>query len=157
PAVSRVAVPLFALLLLAAAFMGYYNWRTTGSALLMPHALNVRTYHTAGMFLWQRPGAEKTYRNEQFEDFYNGWERENYGGTLADVRRVSMEKIQRYGSAYFWPGLILALPGLPFALRDRKMRWPWITLAVGLFAVFSVIWSNAHYAAPFTAAIYLLI
>jgi hypothetical protein len=157
PALSRVAAPLLAILMGTAAFMGYYNWRTTGNPLLMPHTLNTRTYHSAGMFLWQHATIEKQYRNEQFEEFYNDWERNNYRNTWADVRRVSWEKIQRYSSAYLWLGLLLILPALPFALRDRKMRLPWITLAFGAFAVFSVIWSNAHYAAPFTCAIYLLI
>jgi hypothetical protein len=153
----RVTAPVLAVLLSTTVFMGYYNWRTTGNPLLMPHTLNTRTYHSAGMFLWQHPAPEKKYRNEQFDEFYNGWERENYRNTWADLRRVSWEKIQRYSNAYFWPGLVLALPALPFALRDRKMRLPWVTLAVGTFAVFSVIWSNAHYAAPFTSVIYLWI
>ena len=157
PALFHVAAPLFTVLIATAALMGYYNWRTTGNPLLMPHTLNTRTYHSVGMFLWQHLSPEKQYRNEQFEEFYNHWERNNYRNTWADVRRVSWEKIQRYSSAYLWWGLLLLLPALPFALRDRKMRLPWITLAFGAFAVFSVIWSNAHYAAPFTCAIYLLI
>ena len=137
--------------------MGYYNWRTTGNPLLMPHTLNTNTYHSSATFLWQQPGPEKQYRNAQFDDFYNGWERENYRNTWSDVRRVSWEKIQRCGYAFFWLGAILALPGLPFALRDRKARLLWFSLALGTAAVFAVIWSNAHYAAPFTAIIYLLI
>jgi hypothetical protein len=157
PALSQVVGPLFAVLIATAAFMGYYNWRTTGNPLLMPHTLNTRTYHSVGMFLWQHASPEKQYRNDQFEEFYNDWERNNYGNTWADFRRVSWEKVQRYSSAYLWLGLLLLLPALPFALRDRKMRLPWITLAFGAFAVFSVIWSNAHYAAPFACAIYLLI
>jgi hypothetical protein len=149
--------PLFAVIAATLAFMAYYNWRLTGNPLLMPHTLNVRTYHSTGIFLWQHPKAEKAYRNTQFDDFYNGWERENYRNTWADVRRVSWEKIQRCSYAYFWPGLLLILPALPRILRDPKMRWPWIFLGAGIVAVFSVIWSNAHYAAPFTGVLYLAI
>jgi|tagenome__1003787_1003787.scaffolds.fasta_scaffold20989933_7 hypothetical protein len=156
-ALSRVAVPLLIILIGTGAFMGYYNWRTTGNPLMMPHTLNTRTYHSVGMFLWERATPEKHYRNAQFEEFYNDWERNNYRHTWADVGRVSWEKIERYSSAYLWLGLLLVLPALPFALRDRKMRLPWLTLAVGVFAVFSVVWSNAHYAAPFTCVLYLLI
>jgi hypothetical protein len=157
PPLLSVVGPLLAVLIATAGWMGYYNWRLTGNVLLMPHVLNTRTYHSTAVFLWQHPKPEKRYSNQQFEDFYNGWEREDYRNTWADVRRVSWEKIQRCGYAYFWPGLLLVLPGLPFALRDRKMRLPWITLAVGIVAVFVVIWSNAHYAAPFTPALYLFI
>ncbi|MGA2428558.1 MAG: hypothetical protein ABSH13_08645 [Candidatus Acidiferrum sp.] len=153
----RVVAPVTILLVLTAAWMGYYNYRLTGNALLMPHVLNTRTYHTAPLFLWEYPKPEMHYRNQQFEDFYNGWERENYHNNRADVIRVSWEKLFRGGITYFWLGLLLALPALPFVLRDRKMRLPLITVVIGMAGVFVVIWSAAHYAAPITCAHYLLV
>ncbi len=150
-------VPIIIVLILAGACMGYYNWRLTGNALLMPYALNDRTYTTAPLFLWQHPRPELHYRNQQFEDFYNGWERENYHNNRADALRVSWEKLVRNGAAFFWIGLWLALPGVPFVLRDPRMRFLWITLAIGMIGVFVVVWSNAHYAAPLTCVIYALI
>jgi hypothetical protein len=154
--VCCVVAPVTIVLALTAAWMGYYNYRLTGNALLMPHVLNTRTYHTAPLFLWEYPKPEMHYRNQQFEDFYNGWERENYHNNRADLIRVSWEKLFRGGVTYFWPGLLLALPALPFVLRDRKMRLPWVTVAIGIVGVFVVIWSAAHYAAPITCTIYLL-
>jgi hypothetical protein len=154
---TRVVIPLTTVVVLTAAWMGYYNWRLTGNALLMPHVLNTRTYHTAPLFLWEQPKPEMHYRNQQFEDFYNGWERENYHQTRADIFRVSWEKLFRGGITYFWPGLLLALPALPFVLRDRKMRLPWMIAVIGVAGVFIVIWSNAHYAAPITCVLYLLV
>jgi hypothetical protein len=153
----KAIVPITVVLILTAAFMGYYNWRLTDHPLLMPHVLNTRTYHTAPLFLWQHPKPEMHYRNQQFEDFYNGWERENYHNTRADAVRVSWEKLFRGGVTYFWPGLLLALPALPFLLRDPRLRLLWIILAIGLIGVFVVIWSAAHYAAPLTCVIYALI
>jgi hypothetical protein len=153
----NVAIPLFLVLAITAAAMGYYNWRLTGDPLLMPHVLNTRTYHTAPLFLWQQAKAPLHYRNAQFEDFYNGWERENYSRDWDSIRRVTWEKLFRGGLTYFWPGLLLALPALPFALRDRKMRLPLASVILALVGVVVVIWSNAHYAAPMTCAIYLLI
>jgi hypothetical protein len=152
----RVLLPLSVMLLLTAAFMGYYNWRLTGNPLLMPHVLNTRTYHTTGLFLWDHKKPEMQYRNEQFEDFYNGWERENYDNTWADARRVTLEKLGRCAVAYFWMGELLALPAIPFLLRDRKIR-----LLIAIFVLVSagvlvVIWSNAHYAAPVTCVIFAL-
>jgi hypothetical protein len=154
---TKVVIPLATVVVLTAVWMGYYNWRLTGNALLMPHVLNTRTYHTAPLFLWEQPKPEMHYRNQQFEDFYNGWERENYHQTRADIFRVSWEKLFRGGVTYFWPGLLLALPALPFVLRDRKMRLPWIIAVLGVAGVFIVIWSNAHYAAPITCVLYLLV
>src|SRR6267143_3911026 len=65
--VGQVLLPLVAMLLLTAAFMGYYNWRLTGNPLLLPHVLNTRTYHTTGLFLWDHKKPEMHYANEQFE------------------------------------------------------------------------------------------
>ncbi len=151
-----VVAPLTIALLLTAVWMGYYNWRLTGNALLLPHVLNTRTYHTAPLFLWEHPKPEMHYRNQQFEDFYNGWERENYHNNKADLLRVSFEKVFRGGVTYFWPGLLLALPAFPCVFRDRKIRLPLIIAGVGLTGVFVVIWSAAHYAAPITCVIYLI-
>jgi hypothetical protein len=152
----NVLLPLTAALILTAACMGYYNWRLTGNPLQMPYLLNIRTYHTAQVFLWGHAKPEQHYRNQQFEDFYNGWERENYHGTWSDVLQVSGEKAMRYGLTYFWVGELLALPALVYLFRDRRMRLLLVTLALGAMGVFALVWSNAHYAAPLTCVILAL-
>src|SRR4029077_3813649 len=111
---QNVLAPLALVLVLSAAFMGYYNWRLTGNPLLLPHVLNTRTYHTTGLFLWDHKKPEMHYANQQFEDFYNGWERNNYNNTWPDLVRVSEEKLVRYGLTYFLIGELLALPAIPF-------------------------------------------
>ncbi|HEX2663146.1 MAG TPA: hypothetical protein VHM93_09975 [Candidatus Acidoferrum sp.] len=149
--------PLAVVLVSTLMFMGYYNWRLTGNAFLFPHALNTRTYRTTGLFLWDHPKPPLHYHNQQFEDFYNGWERENYQNTWPDVWRVSGEKLTRSGSTYFWWGALLLLPGLPFAVRDRKMRLPVVLFLLGAAGFFVLIWSMPHYAAPTTSVIFLLL
>jgi hypothetical protein len=154
---AKVLVSVLIVLTAAAAFMGYYNWRLTGNALLMPHTLRTRTYHSSALFLWERSRPPLHYNNQQFEDFYNGWERENYRRTWKDVWRVSQEKINRGGHTFFWWGVVLLAPGVPFILRDKKMRLLLATIVIGALGVFSVIWSFAHYAAPFTCVIVALL
>jgi len=154
---TRELAPLAVVLLLTLVFMGYYNWRLTGNAFLFPHALNTRTYRTTGLFLWDHAKPPMHYHNQQFEDFYNGWERENYQNTWPDVWRVSGEKLTRSGSTYFWWGALLLLPGLPFAFRDRKMRLPVLLFLMGAAGLFVLIWSMPHYAAPTTSVIFLLL
>jgi hypothetical protein len=149
----RTALPVVGMLILTAVFMGYYNWRLTGNALLLPYTLNDHTYHTAGLFLWDHKKPEMNYRNQQFEDFFNGWEREDYDNTWADVWRVSAEKLVRCGVTYFWVGELLLLPALPFLFHDRKMRLLMVTFLLVAVGIFAVIWSNAHYAAPITCVI----
>jgi hypothetical protein len=154
---TKVLIPLGLVLILTISFMGYYNWRLTGNALLFPHTLNVKTYHTAPMFLWQTAKPEKKYNNDRFEEFYNVWEREEYTRSWNGVKEVSTIKTERLALSFFWLGAVLAIPGLPFALRDRKLRALWITLALVLVAVYVVAWSNAHYAAPATCLVFALL
>jgi hypothetical protein len=154
---TRVLTALLLVLIPTAAFIGYYNWRLTGDAFLLPHALRTRNYHSSALFLWQHPSAPLHYNNQQFEEFYNGWERQNYHHTWSDVRRVSEEKLDRLGSTFFWWGALLLLPGLPFALSDKKMRLLVVTLTIGVLGVFAVVWSFPHYAAPFLCVVVALL
>jgi hypothetical protein len=154
---GRVLVPLASVLVLTIAFMGYYNWRLTGNALLFPHVLNSRTYRTMGLFLWDHPQPPMQYHNQQFEDFYNGWEREDYQNTWRDAWNVSVEKLTRSGSTYFWWGALLLLPGLPFFFCDRKMRLPLLVFGLCAAGFLATIWSFPHYASPATCVIFLLL
>jgi hypothetical protein len=155
--IVHVFAPLTVVLLLTVGFMGYYNWRLTGNAFLFPYTLNSRTYRTTGLFLWDRPKDPIQYNNEQFEDFYNGWEREDYQNTWQDVGKVSVEKLTRGGSTYFWWGALLLLPGLPFVFFDGKMRLPILIFLLGTAGFLVLIWSMPHYAAALTCVIFLLL
>ena len=155
--IVRVLAPLAVVLLLTAGFIAYFNWRLTGNAFLFPYALNTRTYRTTGLFLWDHPKEPIQYNNEQFEDFYNGWEREDYRNTWPDVWKVTAEKLTRSGSTYFWWGALLLLPGLPFAFLDRKMRLPLLIFLLGTAGFLVLIWSMPHYAAALTSLIFLLL
>ena len=155
--IVRVFTPLAAVLLLTIGFIGFYNWRLTGNVLLFPHVLNSRTYRTTGLFLWEHPKQPLAYHNQQFEEFYNGWEREDYDNTWRSVWKVSAEKLTRSGSTYTWWGALLLLPGLPFAFFDRKMRLPALIFLLGTSGILVLIWSMPHYAATLTCVIFLLL
>jgi hypothetical protein len=151
-----VGVPLAAILVITAAFMIFYNVRLTGHALLFPNALNVRTYHTAPMFLFEASKPQKQYNNQQFEEFYNGWEREEYDHTWESIECLTWLKTVRLFSAFAWWGALLALPGLFFVLRERRTFLFLITAALVALAKFLIVWSNAHYAAPLTCVVLAL-
>ena len=155
--VRVVLLPLTVVLLLTAAFMGYYNWRLTGDPLLLPHVLNTRTYDTAALFLWQHDRPPLHYRNPQFEDFYNGWARNNYTSFLDDALRVSIEKLFRESVTYLWGGALLLLPAVPFVFGDSRMRFFVVTAGLVLAGIFVLVWSNPHYAAPITCVIFALL
>jgi hypothetical protein len=155
--IRNIIIPLAATLLAMTAFMGYYNWRLTGNPLLLPHTLNVRTYHTAPMFIWQHAKPERRYNNAQFEDFYNDFEREEYHTTFSDFKSVSWLKVTRYTTTYFWMGLLLIVPWLLLAFLDRKTRLLSLSFFICVPALFAVVWSNSHYAAPLTCVFFALI
>lgn len=155
--VRRVLVPVSVVLILTVTFMAYYNWRLTGNPLLFPHTLNVKKYHSAPMFVWNKPGPALQYNNQTFTDFYTYWEREEYSGSWQDFVRVSLLKISRYGTTYFVMGFLLALPGILFLWRDRKIRFLLLTIPVAIFAAFSVVWANPHYISPWTCVFFVLL
>lgn len=158
PAFARrwklVALPLAAGMLMLVAWTGYYNWRLTGHATLMPYQLNARTYFSTSEFFWVKAKAPLHYNNQQFDDFYNGLERNLLRWTW---RAATLQKWREICSEFLWPGLLLALPWIFFAFRDRKMRLLWITLGIVLAGYSAIIWPNPHYAAPATCLIYALV
>jgi hypothetical protein len=153
---KRILLPVAAVLLAMAVVIGIYNRNLTGSVLLFPETLNVRTYHTAPMFLFEASKPALDYRNQQFEDFYNGWEREEFDHTWESVACLSWLKTVRFFSAFSWWGMLLAAPGLYFALRDPRLRLPWVMLALVGLGSYLVVWSNAHYASPATCLVILI-
>lgn len=153
----RVLAPIAAVLALTVAFMGFYNSRLTGHALLFPYTLNLRTYVTAPIFLWQPAKPALHYDNQQFEDFYNDWERGDYQFTASGVLKASELKWQRLNSVFFWPAAAILLPPLLFTLRDKRIRFLWIVFLIATPGLFVIVWSNPHYAAPLTCVIFALL
>jgi len=98
-----VLLPVVVVLICTACAMAFYNDRTTGKPLLLPYTLNLRTYVTAPIFLWQHAKPALHYGNQQFEDFYNDWERADYQQTSASVRAVSLLKLVRLNSVFSGP------------------------------------------------------
>ncbi len=153
---KKILFPIVAVLVLTVVAMGVYNRNLTGHALLFAETLNVRTYHTAPMFLFEPTKPLLHYQNQQFEEFYNGWEREEYDHTWESVKCLAWLKTVRFFSAFGWWGMLLAAPGLYFVFRDPRMRLPCIMLALVALGAYVVVWSNAHYASPVTCIAVLL-
>ncbi|HZC66246.1 MAG TPA: hypothetical protein VE545_06715 [Candidatus Dormibacteraeota bacterium] len=153
----EVLLPIAAVLVCTACAMAFYNYRTTGKPLLFPYTLNLRTYVTAPIFLWQHAKPALHYGNQQFEDFYNEWERTDYQQTTASVRAVSLLKLVRLNSVFLWPAAILLLPGFVMVFRDRGVRFLLVVFLLVLPGIFVAVWSNPHYASPLTCAIFALL
>jgi hypothetical protein len=150
----RVILPIAVILLATFLFMGYYNWRVTGSPFVPPFVAAAQTYERFADFIWQKNAPMIHYNNQEMELFYNDWARNNYTCTWDTLGDVSVDKLYRCQAVYAWLGLLLVLPGLLFLYRDKRMRFLLVVLLFVLLAYFVTTWPNPHYIAPVTCILY---
>jgi len=153
------SAPAAALLIAAAAFMGYYDYRVFGKASTPPYKVNRDTYASAPHFVFQSARPEPVYRYKAMRDFYTGLELRWFEDmqTGRGFLRKTLRKAGMAGFFYFGAALLLPLVVLPKLLFDRRIRF---LVAVGLiFAAGLALetWMIPHYAAPFTAGIYAIL
>jgi hypothetical protein len=74
----RVLLPVAALAVPALLAMGYYNFRTTGKATLLPHAVHEKTYAASPRFYFLPPTPIPAYRHETIRKFWVDWDRQFY-------------------------------------------------------------------------------
>jgi hypothetical protein len=152
---TRAGVPLVALLAAAIVWMGYYNYRITGSPILLPYLLNRQKYEMYGSFLWQGEHPGKHYDHEVLRKFYV--ESEGYRGKEGYLR-IQLQKPQRLWFFFVGPALTLAMLGSLPGWRSSRMQLAWLSLLTLFAAHLLVPWNILpHYAGPITAAIYLLL
>jgi len=150
----RVMLPVIVILLATFLFMGYYNWRVTGSPFVPPYVAAAHTYERFANFIWQKPAPMIHYNNPEMEEFYNDWGRSNYTRTWDTLEDVSVDKLFRCQVVFTWPALLLALPGLLFVYRDKRIRFLLVVLLFVLLAYFATTWPNPHYIAPVTCILF---
>jgi len=147
---TRVLLPLVLLLGVAGAATGYYFWRVTGNALVMPYQIDRQTYAIAPYFVWQKPRPQPTYHHSEMRDFYVNYELrrlEERTTTLGFIHQLAW-KIGALWKFYIGPVFTLPMLAFPWLFRDRKMGVP--LLIGGAVAIGSLIetWTLVHYLAP---------
>ena len=150
----KVILPAAALLVAGVGFVGYYNWRTTGSPRTFAMSLNQKFYDSSAVFIWETPGPPMPHNNSQFDDFYNRWQRNLYHHTWPDLRKVAWRKIRLVAQTYLWWDLLLIVPALFFLRKRRKLYILWAALAFNIIAFFSLAWTLPHYVAPAMCALF---
>jgi hypothetical protein len=154
----RALLPMATVLALGAVVTGYYNYRVTGNAVVMPHQLNRLTYSRAKYFIWQTPGPEPTYHHAVMQSFYdNEFRYFQQGRTVTGFIRHLGEKIQLLWMFFLGPALTVPLLAFPWTVRDRRMRFPLIAGAVFALGLTVETWTTPHYFAPATAILYILL
>jgi hypothetical protein len=156
--VLRQVVPTMVILALAAGATGYYYHCVTGNAFRMTYQVNRGMYSQAPYFLWQQPRPEPLYHHAVMRAFY---QREFQvfleSRTVAGFLRNLAEKIWSAWNFYLGPVLTIPLLALPWAFRNRRMRFPLLAGIVFLLATIVETWTSPHYLAAATGLLYLVL
>ena len=157
--VRQVILPLLLVSVVLGLGTGYYFWRVTGSAFHMPYVVNRATYAFAPYFYWQHAKPEPVYHHAIIHDFYLKREFSQYLGarSAGGFLRETIRKIGVIWVFYIGPLMTVPLFTLPWVLRDRRIRFLLITLAVAFAGSVMVIFFLAHYAAATTTIIVAII
>ena len=157
--VRSTAVPVVCVVLAGITAMGYYNHRTTGNALILPHLLNERTYSPLPLFLWQTPKPPRSYRDPVFEKFFEVTEKDySYERNKTFKGIVGIEGERFLMNWFFYCGVALLFPsiiGFCSAVMHPNLRLPFFAVVSTFIAVALCTYTLLHYASPATITLYL--
>jgi hypothetical protein len=144
-----------ALLLIAAAAMGYYNFRITGHIVRMPTVEYSAQYDVYPKFWFLPTRSEPAYRDDTMRQVHTQWERGDYDQlrTPAGFSKISAQRLWKLLSIYADP-IVIFLPLL--AGLFWLDAWIWITLCFFALGILAESWFLPHYAAPVMPLILLI-
>jgi hypothetical protein len=156
----RVWAPIALVLAAGAAFTLEYNARVTGHATRFPYTEYQRQYGYVPSFNIQPLNAAITYRNLSvanvfFKWEYDRWKRSRSWGLVVDRFREWGAVVTLVAGGA--PLMLVFLGFLWTTAQDRRMFLPLAGLGAVFLGSFLQIVYNAHYAAPATAAVLLLL
>jgi hypothetical protein len=165
PVFNRSILPLGLVLMVTAAAMLFYFWRTTGSPFCTPYLVNLSTYNPVPYFPWQSVKRVPLFRHPVMEEFYMGWWFHQYEFGRAHPFLLAIMKFDLFW--FFFLGPLLCLPllvlsmilpyGITFSSISRNTRFLWLVCCVSTGGLLLPVYFDAHYAAPLTSAIYALL
>jgi len=155
-AMRCTVLPTAAILVCAAGFIAYYNWRVAGSPFQFPHLIEDRLI-TTPIFLWQHDKPPIPYANPQFDDFYH-----NFLPSLYQASWPAAVGQWWYKSTDFWEfflGLALSIPflALPWILKEPRNRLLLVQAVLSAIGLWIVVYYHPHYAAPLMATLFVLL
>lgn len=153
----RAVIPL-ALIFVALAWLGYYDFRAYGSPTILPYTINRAQYAVAPYFVWQHPHPVPHYRYDLMRRFYTAYEMRSYTAIHSFTGFFFEFFVKFMGAAVFFAGFAL-FPPLLMARRvllDRRVRFLVFCLLVLMAGSAIEIFFFVHYMAPFTVIFYAL-
>jgi len=155
---GRVVAPLAVSLAVTAVATGYYNYRVTGSPFLLAYQVNRSTYARGPYFVWQGPRPQPVYNHPMMRLLYDKEFRYYQANrTLAGFLRHGGKKITTFWGFYLGPALTIPLLAFPWIVHDRRMRFALFTGIVFVLGLTVDTWFSAHYFAPATSLLYLVL
>jgi hypothetical protein len=148
----RLAIWSAVFLVPAGLWMGYYNWRITGHALLTPYALHEKQYAAAPIFWWGRANPGIAYRNPEMREFYLDQELPTWrqSHSVQGWINLTISQALQALSALLQP-LTLTIPIIfaTFYARPRtgKTPVPHLAAVIRLCFIVCILWFFIHFAA----------
>lgn len=156
--------PALVLFLAAEVCAGYYQFRLTGNVLRLPYTITAQQYGVAPPFLFQKLRPVPHYNHWEFYHFHVLYEPGVYREQIAGLRYshrfyfwTLFSRANLYGHFYIGPLMFLPLLFALPAVFSRKLRLPWIVLAVEMLATLCESFIQVNYIAPLTGVIVLLL
>jgi hypothetical protein len=150
--------PVFPVLGLTACAMMMYNVRVTGHPLLLPYQAHEPQYAVAPLFWFQSLRPEPVYHHPAMKTFWTGLARDAYADNFSKgLVSASISKLNAIRSFFLGALLSVLLLALPWAVRAKRLRLPFLGLGAILIGLLGEIEIVPHYAAPATALLYLLV
>jgi hypothetical protein len=160
---KRIVLPTAGVLSLTAGIMGLYNSRVTGNGLQMPYMAYEAAYAIAPFLLWQSPRPVPWYRHEilRFHHFrglaYYAKQQSLRGLAEATAEKVKILWKFYQGSRGVRLTLTLPLIVLAFVWRNSWVHFALLTCSIFFIGLMMETWGNAHYAAPITSLVCMLV
>jgi hypothetical protein len=155
----RALLPVSGTLLVIVAWMGYYNFRVTRSALRMPFVEYSAQYDVYPKFWFLPARPPPVYRNDVMRRLHTEWERGDYERmrTLRGLCAVSLTRLWQFIAINAQPWILL-IPLLAAVALGRNACFQWVWLAMGVFlaGIWAEAWLLPHYAAPAIPVVLLL-
>ena len=153
-----VVLPMALLLIPVFGWMGYYNYRVTGSALAIPYLVHDKQYVVRSPLLWQtEPNPATVYSNAVLKDFWTVAAANENQSAREHWLKAHVSDLITLGHFFLgWPLVVLMIAFARPLWRDPAAQCA-LMLAAGFYA--GAAWDARlfpHYAAPATALIYVL-
>jgi hypothetical protein len=154
----RVLAPMSVVLGLAAAAMGYFNWRVTGRPLSMPYQVHERTYASVPTPSWGERKPLPEYRHEVMRRHYVDTDLALFNRVMTVPGYFQFYSLKLYRLLGFFVGpFIMPLLMLPVALRrSGPMRFAALTCLLVFATVLTAMGGFPYYVAP-AVALYMLL